>query len=147
MSLFSFRKPKVITTLQEQGGGLVGDVRQAASQAVSHVSSLLTLFKIELAEYVSQQSRRVALFVAAAVLLLTSYALLSAFACVALNMWLESWLWAVGIVLLVNALAGVIILLAALRAKPAPLAEVTRQELKNDLECLKILLSEENTKS
>lgn len=147
MSLFSFRKPKVLTTLQEQGGGLVGDVRQAASQAVSHVGSLWALFRIELAEYASQQTRRVALFVAAGVLLVVSYALLCAFVCVALNLWLESWLWAVGIVLLVNALAGVIILLSALRAKPAPLAEVTRQELKNDLECLKILLSEENTKS
>lgn len=147
MSLFSFRKPKVITTLQEQGGGFVGDVREAASHAVSHAQSLLALFKIELAEHAAQQARRLAMFLAAGVLLLFGYAFACVLLCVALNTWLQSWLYSVGIVLLLNAVPGMLLLIAAVRTKPAPLAEATRRELKHDLECLRILLSNEKTKS
>ena len=147
MSLFSFRKPKVITTLQEQGGDLVDDVRKAARYTASHARSLLALLKVELAEYVAQQSRRAVLFAAAGVLLLFAYALLCVLLCVVLNMWLSSWAVSVAIVLLLNAVPGAILAIAALRDKPAPLAEATRRELKNDLECLRILLSNEKTKS
>lgn len=147
MSLFSFRKPKVITTLQEQGGDLVDDVRKAARYTASHARSLLALLKVELAEYVAQQSRRAVLFAAAGVMLLFAYALLCVWLCVVLNMWLASWAVSVAIVLLLNAVPGLILAMMALRAKPAPLAEATRRELKNDLECLRILLSNEKTKS
>lgn len=147
MSLFSSRKPKVITTLQEQGGDLVDDVRKAARYTASHARSLLALLKVELAEYVAQQSRRAVLFAAAGVMLLFAYALLCVWLCVVLNMWLASWAVSVAIVLLLNAVPGLILAMMALRAKPAPLAEATRQELKNDLECLRILLSNEKTKS
>lgn len=147
MSLFSFRKPKVITTLQEQGGDLVDDVRKAARYTASHARSLLALLKVELAEYVAQQSRRAVLFAAAGVMLLFAYALLCVWLCVVLNTWLASWAVSVAIVLLLNAVPGLILAMMALRAKPAPLAEATRQELKNDLECLRILLSNEKTKS
>ena len=147
MSLFSFRKPKVITTLQEQGGDLVDDVRKAARYTASHARSLLALLKVELAEYVAQQSRRAVLFAAAGVLLLFAYALLCVLLCVVLNMWLSSWAVSVAIVLLLNAVPGTILAIVALRDKPAPLAEATRRELKNDLECLRILLSNEKTKS
>lgn len=147
MSLFSFRKPKVITTLQEQGGDLVDDVRKAARYTASHARSLLALLKVELAEYVAQQSRRAVLFAAAGVMLLFAYALLCVWLCVVLNTWLASWAASVAIVLLLNAVPGLILAMMALRAKPAPLAEATRRELKNDLECLRILLSNEKTKS
>ncbi|MBR5876185.1 MAG: phage holin family protein [Akkermansia sp.] len=147
MSLFSFRKPKVITTLQEQGGDLVDDVRKAARYTASHARSLLALLKVELAEYVAQQSRRAVLFAAAGVMLLFAYALLCVWLCVVLNTWLASWAVSVAIVLLLNAVPGLILAMMALRAKPAPLAEATRRELKNDLECLRILLSNEKTKS
>lgn len=147
MSLFSFRKPKVIATLQEQGGDLVDDVRKAARYTASHARSLLALLKVELAEYVAQQSRRAVLFAAAGVMLLFAYALLCVWLCVVLNMWLASWAVSVAIVLLLNAVPGLILAMMALRAKPAPLAEATRRELKNDLECLRILLSNERTKS
>ncbi len=147
MSLFSIRKPKVITTLQEQGGGLVDDVRKAARYTASHARSLLALLKIELAEYVAQQSRRAVMFVLGGVLLIFSYALLCVLLCMALNTWLESWLLSVAIVWLLNAVPGLMLAVVALRAKPAPLAEATREELKNDLECLKILLNNEKTKS
>ena len=147
MSLFSFRKPKVITTLQEQGGGLVDDVRKVANYTASHARSLLALLKIELAEYVSQQTRRAVMFAVAGVLLFFSYALLCVLLCLVLNIWLGSWLISVAAVLLLNAVPGLLLVVAALRAKPAPLAEATREELKNDLECLKILLSNEKTKS
>ena len=137
----------MITTLQEQGGDLVDDVRKAARYTASHARSLLALLKVELAEYVAQQSRRAVLFAAAGVVLLFAYALLCVWLCVVLNMWLASWAVSVAIVLLLNAVPGLILAMMALRAKPAPLAEATRQELKNDLECLRILLSNEKTKS
>lgn len=137
----------MITTLQEQGGDLVDDVRKAARYTASHARSLLALLKVELAEYVAQQSRRAVLFAAAGVMLLFAYALLCVWLCVVLNMWLASWAVSVAIVLLLNAVPGLILAMMALRAKPAPLAEATRQELKNDLECLRILLSNEKTKS
>jgi uncharacterized membrane protein YqjE len=140
-------KPKVLTTLQEQGGDLVDDVRKAARYTASHARSLLALLKVELAEYVAQQSRRAVLFAAAGVMLLFAYALLCVWLCVVLNTWLASWAVSVAIVLLLNAVPGLILAMMALRAKPAPLAEATRQELKNDLECLRILLSNEKTKS
>ncbi len=137
----------MITTLQEQGGDLVDDVRKAARYTASHARSLLALLKVELAEYVAQQSRRAVLFAAAGVMLLFAYALLCVWLCVVLNMWLASWAVSVAVVLLLNAVPGLILAMMALRAKPAPLAEATRQELKNDLECLRILLSNEKTKS
>lgn len=147
MSFLSFRKPKAITTLQEQGGGFVDDVKQAAASALSHLSSLLALLKIELAEYGARQAKRIAMLVVAAVMLVFAYVFACAFVCVALHAWLGSWLYSVGIVMLLNAVPGIVLLLAALRAKPAPLAECTRRELQNDLECLRILLNGEKTKS
>lgn len=147
MSFFSFRKPKAITTLQEQGGNLVCDVKTAASSVLSHIGSLLALLKVELAEYGVQQAKRLVLIIVACVLLLFAYAFACVCVCFALYAWLGSWLYSTGIVLLLNAVPGFSLLCVALRAKPAPLAECTRQELKNDLECLRILLKGEKTKS
>lgn len=147
MSFFSFRKPKVVTTLQEQGGALVVDVRRVLSQAISHAGSLFALLRIEAAEYLAHQTRRAAWFVAAAVVFLVSYMLLSALLCVLVYDWLGSWLWAISSVLIANLLLGLIFLIIALSSKNVPFAEMTRGELKTDLECLKILLNKEKTES
>lgn len=147
MSFFSFRKPKIVTTLQEQGGALAVDVRRSLSLAFSHAGLLLKLLRIEGAEYLSQQTRRAAWLAAAGVFLFVSYLLLLALLCVFMQEFVGSWPAAIGIVLAANLLLGVLLLIVALRAKPVPFAEMTREELKKDLECLKILLDKENTES
>ena len=143
MSLFSFRKPKFLTTLQEQGGLLAEDVRQMAGQTVSHVGSLLALLRLELAEHVVQRRRQMAFFAAAAVFVLMAY---FAF-CVLFGVWMfhctGSVEVAIAIVLLFNLLAGAWAFVKACHNKPTPLAEVTREEIKNDITCLKILFSKE----
>lgn len=147
MSLFSFRKPQVLTSLQEQGGELLSEIRNAAAYVKSHAGSLLALFRLDLAEYMAQQRRRVVMFAAAGIAFLVGYLLLCVLAVLALQLAFASWLWAVGAVFAFNVLVGILMLVKALRAKPAPLAAATRAELKNDLECLKILLSKENKHS
>lgn len=147
MSLFSFRKPQVLTSLQEQGGELLSEIRNAAAYAKSHAGSLLSLFRLDLAEYMAQQRRRVVMFAAAGIAFLVGYLLLCVLAVLALQLVLGSWLWAVAAVFAFNVLVGIWMLVKAWRAKPAPLAAATRAELKNDLECLKILLSKENKHS
>lgn len=147
MSLFSFRKPKVLTSLQEQGGELLSEIRKAARNVKSHAGSLLSLFRLDLSEYVAQQLRRVVMFVAAGIAFFVGYLLLCVLAVLLLQHVVASWLWAVAAVFAFNVLVGIWMLVKALRAKPAPLAAATRAELKNDLECLKILLSKENKNS
>lgn len=147
MSFFSFKKPQVVITLQEQSGRLVDDVRTVARQASTHLKSFAELLRLELEEYFAQQRRRAAYYAVAGVLLLVAYLCLCAFACVWLAQWLESWLWATGIVFLFNFMVGVIALLCGRSCKPGPFAAATREELKNDVKCLKILFSEENKNS
>ncbi len=147
MSLFSFRKPQVLTSLQEQGGELLSEIRNAAAHVKSHAGSLLSLFCLDLAEYIAQQRRRVVMFIAAGIAFLVGYLLLCVWAVLALQPVFASWLWAVAVVFAFNVLVGILMLVKACRAKPAPLAAATKAELKNDLECLKILLSKENKHS
>lgn len=147
MSFFFFRKPKVVTTLQEQGGALVVDIRRVLSQAISHAGSLFALLRIEAAEYLTHQTRRVVWFAAAACVFFVSYLLLNALLCVLANELFDSWLWAIGAVLTGNLLLGLLCFLIALRSKNVPFAEMTKEELKTDLECLKILLNKEKSES
>ena len=147
MSFFSFRKPKVVTTLQEQGGALVVDVRRVLSQSISHAGSLFALLRIESAEYLAHKTRRVAWFAADAGVFFVSYMLLSAFLCVLAHELFGSWLWAISAVLFGNLILGGACLIVALRSKNVPFAEMTREELKTDLECLKILLNKEKSES
>ena len=147
MSLFSFRKPQVLTSLQEQGGELLAEIRNAAAYTKSHAGSLLSLFRLEVAEYAAQQRKRMVLFAAAGVAFFVGYLLLCVLAVIVLEPLCGSWLWAVVAVFSFNVIVGILVLVKAMRSKPAPLAAATRAELKNDLECLKILLSKENKNS
>lgn len=147
MSLFSFKKPQVLTTLQEQGGAALGGVKDTVARSVSHVGALLQLLQIELQEYASHQVKRVVLLVAGAVLLLFGYLLLCAFACVAAHLWLDSWLLATGLVCLLHFVVGGIVVMLGLKGNPGPVAPATRQELKNDWQCLKLLFNKESKTS
>lgn len=147
MAFFPFRKPQSLADMQEQGGKVVADVREAALHAASHASALVQLFRVELQEYGACQARRLLALVVGLLLLLVAYLAFCAALCVVLQGWLDSWLLAAGAVCLVNALLGVFLLLAAIWRKPGPLAPATRQELKDDVQCLKILLRPESRKS
>ncbi len=135
------KKPDLVTTLQERGGEVVADARQAVVDAASHAEALVSLFRLELQEYGQRQTRRLVAILVGVGLLLVSYLLLCAVACVLLAQWL-SWPLAVAIVFLVNVFTGVLLLVCGIKMNPGPLAPATRQELRNDLQCLKLALAE-----
>ncbi len=135
------KKPDLVTTLQERGGEVISDVRGAASDAVQHAEALLELFRLELREYGQCQARRMVAILVGAGLLLVSYLLLCAVLCVLLGQVL-SWPLAVGIVFLANFVVGLLLLVCGILMNPGSLAPATRQELKNDLQCLKLALQQ-----
>ena len=141
MSLFSFTPRERLHSLQEQGGAALEGARRAALQATSHLEALMDLLCLELAEYGAHQARRVLALAFGVLLLLCAYFLLCLFICVALSGWL-GWLGAVGVVCLFNLLVGVLALVAGLKCRPGPLAPATRQELKNDVQCIRLFLKE-----
>lgn len=145
--MFSFSKPKILTTLQQQGGRLADDVRRLAGHSGAHVKSLLALLRLEVAEYVKQRRRQTLLFAIAGVFLLVAYLTFCVLCGVLMYRCTASCEGAVVFVLLLNLLAGCFIFAKAVKSKPAPLAESTREEIKNDIACLKILFSKEKEDS
>ncbi len=138
-------KRNVIPTLREQGGGALHGLRRTALGAVTHVESLLELFRLELREFGRRQARRVAAIVLGVGLLLVSYLLFCVVLCVLLSLWMHL-LAAVAIVFAINVLAGGTALAVGLRMRAGALAPATMQELKTDFQCLKIAIGE-NRKS
>ncbi len=136
-----FKKSELITTLQERGGEVASDARQAASETVRHAEDLLELFRLELREYGQCQARRLAAILVGGGLLLVSYLLLCAALCVLLGQYME-WPLAVAVVFIGNFLSGLLLLLCGIKMNPGPLAPATQQELKNDLQCLKLALEQ-----
>lgn len=147
MSFFSSSKSRYLTTLQEQGGEAYAGVREAAGKGLEHAAALWQLLQLELKEYAAHQARRVVMTVLGCILLLFGYMLLCCFACVAVHMWLDSWLLAFGLVCLLHLLAGAALILVAVRSKAGQVAPVTRREIQNDWQCLKLIISKENSKS
>ncbi len=147
MALFSFRKPQRLASLQEQGGELLGGVKGVANRAFAHIGALLQLLQVELQQYVGHQVRRLVLMVTGALLLLIGYLVFCAFACVGMHALLGSWLYATGVVSLAHLLVGLVVLLIGVKSSAGAVAPATRQELKNDWQCIKLLVSKENNKS
>ncbi len=135
------KKPDIVTTLQERGGEVVADARRAALNGVRHTEALVELFREELREYGQRQANRMAAILVGAGLLLVSYLLLCAALCALLGLWLD-WPYAIGIIFLVNFLAGLCLLRSGLKKKPGKLAPLTCQELSNDIQCLKLAIAE-----
>ncbi len=135
------KKQGFLATLQEQGGEVLADARQAAANATQHAETLVELFRLEIREYGQRQARRMAAMAVGAGLMLVSYLLLCAALCVLLGQYMEM-VYAVGIVFLANFLAGLLLLVCGAQSNPGPLAPATRQELKNDLQCVKSALTE-----
>lgn len=147
MSLFSFRKPKPLLVLQEQGAEVVGGMKEVAVSTFAHIGALVRLLRLELQQYAAHQARRLVLVAVGGLLLLVGYLVFCACACVAAHAWLGSWLLATGLVCAVHVIIGLVILLIGLKSSPGPVAPATRQEIQHDLECLKILISKENSNS
>lgn len=136
-----FHIPERVASAKERGRAAVGGVRAAASHAVDHAQSLAELLRLELQEYGAAQTRRLAVVSVAVVLLLTAYLSL----CVCLSVWLSGWMGWMGSVACIGALnlaGGIVLLLLARALSPGSVAPLTRQELKSDLECLKLLMKE-----
>lgn len=117
----------------------MSDVRSAVLSATRHVESLAELFAIELREYTRSQIRRIAALVLAAVLLLCAYIVLCIWGALAL-MPLLGLQWALLVIVLVNVVLALVALLVAALCKPSAVAPATQQELKNDLQCVKLYL-------
>lgn len=136
-----------MASLQRQGGELLAGVKGAASQTLAHIGALLQLLRTELQEYVGHQVRRVVAVAVGLLLLFFGYLVFCAFACVGLHELLGSWLLATGVVSLVHLVVGFVILLIGVKSSPGAVAPATRQELKNDWECIRLLISKESSKS
>ena len=147
MSMFSFSKPKILTTLQQQGGILADDIRRLAGHSSAHIKSLVALLRLELAEYVKQRRRQALLYAVAGVFLLVAYLSFCLLCGIMMYRCTGSCEGAVVFVLLLNLLAACFVFAKAVKSKPAPLAEATREEIKNDIACLKILFSKEKEDS
>ena len=125
-----------------KGQGVVGHARDTAAKTVDHLGALTELFSAEMQEYAEVQGHRAAKLALAAVLLLAAYMLVLALAAALLAPAI-GWPWALGILALLNLLAGGGLLLAFRRSKPGAPAPETRQEIQKDVQCLKILLNGE----
>ena len=126
----------------QKGQGLLERARETASETVEHAHALVELFGIELQEYTAVQMRRMVLLALGLLFTFAAYALLNALGCVLLAPVL-GWAWALGALLLLNLVPGVILLRAFKRSQPGPVAPATRQELQKDVQCLKILLNDD----
>lgn len=147
MSLFPFSKPKLLTTLFRQGGDVLAGVKDTATRVSDHVGALWQLLLVELQEHLQFQFRRAVAILLGLVLLFFGYLLLCAFSCTALAVWTGSWLLAIGCVCVLHIVVGLVCLLVGVRSKPGPIAPAVRQELQNDLQCLKLLFNSESKKS
>lgn len=118
--------------------------RGVAQRAVEHTGALGALLSEEVKEYTAHQMQRLIMAILGCVLLLGSYFVLCALVTVLLAMYIGL-PWSLGIVFLLNLLAGVLLLVGVKRMAGKKLAPATVQELRNDWQCLK-LLCKENSK-
>lgn len=115
-------------------------LNQAGQQAAEHVDALAQLFSVELQEYKEQQFRRMFWLAAAVVPAAAAYLLLCALGVYLLQQqW--GWAWALGALCLFNGAAAVVGVVMGSRYGRAPFAPLTLREIKNDWQCIKLLIS------
>lgn len=127
-------------TLRQQGGVVVGGLRDAVLHFMRHVESLGELFQLEMQDYARRQRNYVVGLLIGACLMGCAYL----FLCVLGTILLERVLrleWAIAAVILFNVFAGLIVTLIAGYSRPTKLAPDTVQEIKNDIECAKLYLN------
>lgn len=146
MSLFSSQRKSGELTLLEQGKEVARHLKDSISATREHIASLVELFKYELQEYAACQFRRALAAVVGLFCLLLAY--LAGWGC--LIIWLSGyvgWLWAIAIMALAHAAVGIFCCVFAVHAKPGPVAQCTRAEIKKDIECLNLFSGKEKSNS
>lgn len=136
-----FHIPEKIASLKQCGSSAAAGARETAERTFRHLESLASLFQVELEEYSRRQARYMALILGAAVFFLVAYLGL----CALLFLLLLSPCGLAGSLALVvgiNLLLGVAFLGVAFRVRPGPLAPLTRRELNDDLQCIRLLMKE-----
>lgn len=139
MPFFSRQTKETVDTLREQGKSAVFHVRSVIIHAAEHLRALSALFGVELQEYAARQTSRLIALAAGIFLTVCGYLILCALVCALIGSYIGI-LWGMAIVCAAHFLAAGTLIILALNHKPGPLAPATRQELKNDLQCLQIIL-------
>lgn len=125
----------------EPSKGVVSDACGAAVHAARHIGALAELFVLELQEYAHSQQRRMRALLVGGVLLLCAYLTLCAIV-VALLHPVVGLLWALGIVAAFNAVAAGLAMAVAAARRPAGFAPATLQEIRADIQCIKLYTKE-----
>ena len=136
-----FKQKDGASVLRQEASAMVQQARSVVQRTAEHTSALGSLFAEEVKEYTTHQLQRVILAVVACVLLLGAYFALCAAVAVCLAIWMHPAL-ALGVVFLVNLVVALLLLRMVRSMAGKKLAPATAQELKNDLECLKLLCKE-----
>lgn len=136
--LFKKTSPEPSECKRQAVAALAG-VRAVAAQVSDHLGALAELFAVELQEYAGLQVRRACLLAAGCVLLAGAYLVGCALLCVVLEIWL-GWIGALAAVLCLLLGSGVLLLKLARKYGRVPFAPATIQELKNDKQCLKLMI-------
>lgn len=118
----------------------VANLREAGRHAAEHADALAELLSVELREYAARQTLRMALIAAAALPACAAWLLLCALA-VWLLQPLCGWGWALAAVAVVNILLAAVLAVAARKCGVGEPAPLTCRELKNDWQCLKLLIN------
>lgn len=129
-------------SLRAQSGAVVTGVRAAVLHTMRHLEALAELLQLELREYGRIQMHRAGLMLVGAVLLLVGYVFLWLAAIIVCDVcWgrVAGYI-ALGSAFVFNILAGLCTLVAAMRRKPESVAPATCQEIKDDLQCIKLYL-------
>lgn len=122
------------------------DARDVCAHIQEHLIALAGLFALELQQYLKVQTVRALLCLAAGFVSCVAYLALWAFAAVLLAP-LTGWAWATGICCAANLLVALVLLLIASSIRPGAVAPDTVKEVKNDLQCLQLLLQKEQEKT
>ncbi len=126
--------------LREQAEVALSSVRLSVLHATQHLEALAALLQEELTEYGRKQTSRLAWLMVGCVLLGCAYLLLCVLAVLLLQPLVQSYPVAVTLALAFNLVTGFVALLISKRCKPDGVAPHTVQELKTDLEWIKLSL-------
>lgn len=125
---------------QQQAVSPVANLREAGRHAAEHADALAELLSVELREYAARQTLRMALIAAAALPACAAWLLLCALGVLLLES-VMAVTWAVAIVAVLNLVLAAALAVAARKCGVGEPAPLTCRELKNDWQCLKLLIN------
>ena len=140
-SLFKIKEQKAI--LRAESAAAVEQVRNVAQRTLEHTGALGELFSFEVKEYAQHQVKRVVMLVIACILMLGAYFVSCALLAVVLHFWLGL-AWSLAVVCLLNVVVALLLLRCVKTMSGKRLAPATVEELKNDWQCLKLLIKGSN---